>query len=557
MTNKILSDLIDPEVLYKAKKTLSPCINAFNNYFLNSADMSVLKLKFINLCKNSDLENEQIRPMAWKIFLKVLPCEDNSNIKAWIIQTCSDRQNFENIKKRDKLDNINNKIQNTKSKNPNINNNRNDLRKLIEQDINRTFQNIKLFKDSCVKEVLVDILFYWSIQSENKNMSYRQGMNDLLSILFFSFFPFYFSDKRKSIKNNDGQNLNDNNQINNNDLYSKEEKLFLLSLCKEPTKNAKTLYLFFHDEKYICHDLFTIFSSMMSSGIRKLYETPYDYKININSSQEDFFSLKEKKMDVVYKIALNIYHNMLRNYDDNLFNRLIKKKIDPTTYMVRWLRCLFCREFSYMVSIQMWDIIFIEEFFQIDNMFEFIDYICVAMYENVKDEIMAGDEEKILKLLFRYPQIDSPKNLIKNAYKIRSFFEFNQYQNKGINNNKEVKINLNKANVNNFDSNNLNKKNEIQMTKKEKETYDFNKKDIGQKDLNSNNNKSKIDPNTTDFKLNYMQIPRNDEVFILQNMAIVSKLKNLEKKYGSKIQREDDEDLKFIIGQLYHKFNLK
>ena len=42
------------------------------------------------------------------------------------------------------------------------------------------------------------------------------------------------------------------------------------------------------------------------------------------------------------------------------------------------------------------------------------------MYENIREEIMAGDEEKILKLLFRYPQIDSPKNLIKNAYKIRN-----------------------------------------------------------------------------------------------------------------------------------------
>ena len=61
--------------------------------------MSVLKLKFINLCKNSDLENEQIRPMAWKIFFKVLPSEDNSNLKAWIIKTISDRQKFEKIRK--------------------------------------------------------------------------------------------------------------------------------------------------------------------------------------------------------------------------------------------------------------------------------------------------------------------------------------------------------------------------------------------------------------------------------------------------------------------------
>ena len=97
MTNKNLSELIDPEVLWKAKMTLSPCINAFTNYFLHSGDMSSLKLKFINLCKNSDLENEQIRPTAWKIFFKVLPCNEKTNLESWIIKTISDRQKYENI----------------------------------------------------------------------------------------------------------------------------------------------------------------------------------------------------------------------------------------------------------------------------------------------------------------------------------------------------------------------------------------------------------------------------------------------------------------------------
>ena len=81
MTNKILSNVIDPEVLWKAKKTLSPCISSFSNYFLNSKDMSELHPKFITLCKNSNLENEQIRPIAWKIFLKVLPSSQNSSLQ--------------------------------------------------------------------------------------------------------------------------------------------------------------------------------------------------------------------------------------------------------------------------------------------------------------------------------------------------------------------------------------------------------------------------------------------------------------------------------------------
>ncbi len=216
MTSKILSDLIDPEVLCKVKKTLSPCIIAFTNYFLKSEDMNALKLKIINLCKNSDLENEQIRPMAWKIFLKVLPSEENFTIKTWIKKTILDRQKFENIKRQENINSmkhiedqlIHNNDNNNIIKINNIDNINNekingyDLKKLIEQDINRTFQNLQLFKDNCVKEVLSDILFYWSIQQENKEMSYRQGMNDLLSILFFAFFPFYFFKKRKTEKIN-------------------------------------------------------------------------------------------------------------------------------------------------------------------------------------------------------------------------------------------------------------------------------------------------------------------------------------------------------------------
>ena len=550
MTNKILSNVIDPEVLWKVKKTLSPCIIAFSNYFLNSEDMSILNLKFINLCKNSNLENEQIRPMAWKIFLKVLPSKENVYIKTWIEKTISDREKFEKIKLNENINSIKYKGDPLTIIAQNKNNNWNKffdghkLKEIIGKDINRTFQNLKLFQDNYVKELLTDILFYWSIQPENKKMSYRQGMNDLLSILFFAFFPYYFS-------------INNNNKNNNNisSFYTKEEKEKLISYCKEPIKNARQIYLFFHDEKYLIHDLFTIFSNMMSFGIKKLFETPLDMSNNSALIQEDFlnFKMEEKEIDIVYKRALDIYHNMLRNYDEQLFSHLIKNKIDPTTYMVRWLRCLFCREFSYKVCIQLWDIIFLEEFFQSDKKFQFVDYICIAMYENVKSSIIKSKEEEILQLLFKYPQIDSPFELIKNAYKIRSFFEFPQYQGNNMNNNKEIKIELN----------NKNKNIKInQMTKKEKEKYDFDKKDINQNinNINNiNNKKQKKQFINTEFQINYNNISNINinEGITLQKMALIQKLKNIEKKYENLLQIEDDSDLKFIINELYSKFQLK
>ena len=42
-------------------------------------------------------------------------------------------------------------------------------------------------------------MFYiWS--KENKDISYRQGMNELLAILFLVFYPFYFPSTRKPKK---------------------------------------------------------------------------------------------------------------------------------------------------------------------------------------------------------------------------------------------------------------------------------------------------------------------------------------------------------------------
>ena len=63
-----------------------------------------------------------------------------------------------------------------------------------------------------------------------------------------------------------------------------------------------------------------------------------------------------------------------------------------------------------------------EEYFQNDNKIQFIDYIVLAMFEDIRGELLHKDEEKILQILFNYPKLDSLKNLIKCAYIIRTFF---------------------------------------------------------------------------------------------------------------------------------------
>ena len=79
-------------------------------------------------------------------------------------------------------------------------------------------------------------MFYiWS--KENKDISYRQGMNELLAILFLVFYPFYFPSTRKPKKTK--------NDIND---FLKDIELY-----------KEGLYIFFHDEEEMQSDLFIFY----------------------------------------------------------------------------------------------------------------------------------------------------------------------------------------------------------------------------------------------------------------------------------------------------------
>ena len=72
-------------------------------------------------------------------------------------------------------------------------------------DIDRTFQDLDLFHNNRVKEMLVKILYVNSI--DNPNPSYCQGMNEILGTLFFAFLPSVrfnkFTKEQNDKENND------------------------------------------------------------------------------------------------------------------------------------------------------------------------------------------------------------------------------------------------------------------------------------------------------------------------------------------------------------------
>ena len=514
-----LSDQIEAEVLYNIKRTLSPCISAFTSFFLSNQDITNLKLKFINHCKSCELENEEIRPMTWKILLGVLPSKDNNSLRDWINKTVSDRVKYEQIKRQISISTITSTHSegDPLSKDTQKWNNFFEfkkLRNLINKDIMRTFQHLPLFKNEQVKEFLSDILFYWCIQEENKQISYRQGMNDVIAVIFLACFPFYFNTKNSG-------------NLGEEDVYSKEEIYQLIGYTSCEDKYAKPLYLFFHDEKFLSHDLYLLFSNLMNKGLRDLYFNDMDQDkltkfknentikklelfTNINESFNDYYN---DLLGYINKRTSFIYKEMLKFYDEELYEHLLNLKIDCTTFMLRWLRCLFSREFSHKITMQLWDAIFVEEFFEGDSTLKFVDFIALSLFVSAREKLLSETQDGCLSLLFKYPEIESGKKMINVAYKIRSKFE-----------------------VSNFKFNNKIYKCKVDSTSSH---------------IENAQNKSKT--SSTPFQISYNQIENDVKGAKFRGERIIFKINELYDKYKDKIEGDDRSDIEFIINEINEK----
>lgn len=519
--NESLSFSIDANIIFENKKLLSPCVESFKLIILSSKDFTEIQSNLIKNCQEGNIENLLLRPITWKILLNILECNKTTTIKTWIEKTKKDRIDYlkkkydKNEKKQyKKFEGDPLSINNNNNNNWDLYFNDNKLKEIIQKDVNRTFQNNTLFRIDYIKKILLDILFIWS--KENINLSYRQGMSDILGMILLCFFPYYFS------TNNNNDNLNNIN----------DEMIF------EPLKYSKSFYLFFHNEKYFECDLFIIFDSIMKEGLINFYKfnnNILDYKkfelfdqiytdYNYVNLKDDFFYLKCNKIIKEY----------LKIYDFQLYDFLNKKEIDCVIFLEKWLKCLLCREFSNNETFIFWDAIFAENYIKGNKNFDFLDFICVSMIENIKNNIIDENKECCYSLFFNYPKINSAVDLLKLAYKIRSnidtkiFEEKNKFLHESDNKNNDYSLNINSAemiNQSNYQKNNNKYLDFFGVEEKEREILE------------------------TDFQKNF-----SDETQFSQEQKIINKLNEINNKYKSNFNPNDKLDFNFIIETLKKKF---
>lgn len=116
-------------------------------------------------------------------------------------------------------------------------------------DVNRTYQDKELFQATQIKDMMVNILFIWS--KENRDVSYKQGMNEILAVTLCSFYPFYFTNEFKN-------------------KYSADK---LAELAKaDPLKHYKEIYAYLYDEDELPADLYLTFDCIMNKEIKDLFD---------------------------------------------------------------------------------------------------------------------------------------------------------------------------------------------------------------------------------------------------------------------------------------------
>ena len=387
--------------------------------------------------KNKLEEKKELRPIAWKIFLGIIP-EENKSIEEWIDVVDSQRNEYKeklekycNIKKYKSIDPLlnNENKENVDLLNQEKSNDKNVIN-LINLDLIRTHQSIKLFQNTKTKNILSNILYIYS--KENEDIPYGQGMNELVSMLYICLYPYYFPFKGK-------QNV-DKNEIKNylNDIESHYEDI----------------YLFFYDENEIQSDIYFLFEALMIKGIKNLYGKDDIKKDDLNYNLYELFpdlindnSYEEKPTHLNLRSYLLIKEK-LKIIDKKLYNHFKKININCNYFLHRWFKCVFTREFDIKEVLCLWDKIFLYEFNKGKKYkypLVFIDFICLAMIIRIRYQLIKKDEGDCFTILFHYPKGEDISDIIELAEKISEIIE-NKLNNEEFNVNEIldlVKVNSN------------------------------------------------------------------------------------------------------------------
>ena len=372
------------------KNNIEQSLNKFQTYILNNInDMSKLKNTLLNLSLKGKADSELMSSFSLKIYLNALSTKKESTLKTWLEETLSQRNKY-----KDKLKNM---LQINQFKGDPLGGGENgetggwnnffdkkEIKDLINLDVERTFQERDLFREASIKEIEYNVLFLFA--ENNQPISYKQGMCDILAMLIFTLYPYYIKADNKNY---------------NEETFEK--------WANDPINNIKDIYSFFNDEDEFQSDLYYLLNNIMKLGVNKFYEEIKDK----NKDKETFAkSYLIKRCDDIF--------DRIKTQNNKLYFHFINNKLDCNLILIRWIKCLFIREFHPKDCIVLWDIILANEAKNPSGELLYIDNFCIAMIDFISEELLKSDQNECFTRLFNYPPLETIDTLLSLAEKIKS-----------------------------------------------------------------------------------------------------------------------------------------
>ncbi|GEM06910.1 TBC domain protein, Rab GTPase activator [Rhodotorula toruloides] len=236
-----------------------------------------------------------------------------------------------------------------------------DLRKMIRQDVQRTFPEIDYFRQVTTQDRLTDILFIWC--KLTPEIGYRQGMHELLAPLLL--------------------------HIDFDSLPS--------------TGTDESLAHVVLSRAHVEHDTWSLFSSVMRSAKTFYDHTPCVPVSPKTSAAFSAPSLSAQALHLVQPIVAtaNRLQSLLKTLDPTLHTAFVRLQVEPQIYAIRWLRLLFSREFPFADSLLLWDGLFAR-----DPTLQLTTHVALTMLLRIRDSLIAASREgygEFLQILLRYP----------------------------------------------------------------------------------------------------------------------------------------------------------
>uniref|UniRef100_A0A0L8FXL5 Rab-GAP TBC domain-containing protein n=1 Tax=Octopus bimaculoides TaxID=37653 RepID=A0A0L8FXL5_OCTBM len=404
INQRIHSNIMDNQDLAKLDfiDNAQPLGGSFTHSYSTEWERLFGKPNFLKALRNhglrGNLRSSRFRSICWKLYLEVL-LEDKSN---WLIKTREWRQKYDDLKNnliinpRKAVDSahdlsLNNPLSQAEESPWNRFFQDNELRLTIKQDVIRTYPRIEFFQSNQVRNMMVDILFIYA--KLNVDLSYRQGMHELLAPLIF-------------VLHCDHQAF----------LHACEIESIGLTQITESEMIRELM-----DPMFLEHDAYAMFCQVMAT-----VEPWYTTKDAPTPKGKDIFNVQPfarpqdlNPSNVIITKLTRIQDYILKKYDVELHLHLERLEIVPQIYGIRWVRLLFGREFPMQDLLMLWDAIFSDGIG-----FDLVDYVFVSMLLYVRDLLLTSDYPNCMNTLMRYPPVGDVHYFVDKALYLR---EPNQY----------------------------------------------------------------------------------------------------------------------------------